>query len=160
MSEFLLELFYIIGCVTFIIGLKKLSSPDTARRGNYIAGAGMLLAMLGTILFEKNEAGQGIGNFGWIAAGLIVGSLVGYYMAVKVKMTAMPQMVSFFNGTGGACSAIIASMGLFSSSSTDVGFLLVAYLGIGVGAITFSGSMIAYGKLDGKIKDLRTNYMS
>ncbi|MFQ5446640.1 MAG: NAD(P)(+) transhydrogenase (Re/Si-specific) subunit beta [Saprospiraceae bacterium] len=160
MSEFLLELFYIIGCVTFIIGLKKLSSPDTARRGNYIAAAGMILAMLGTILFHKNEAGEGIGNFAWIAAGLLAGGGIGYYMAVKVKMTAMPQMVSFFNGTGGACSALIASVELFSSNTTEPGFLMVAYLGIGIGTITFSGSMVAFGKLDGKIKDLRTNFMS
>ncbi|GIV31679.1 MAG: NAD(P) transhydrogenase subunit beta [Saprospiraceae bacterium] len=158
-AEFLLELFYIVGCVTFIVGLKMLSSPDTARRGNLIAATGMILAMLGTILFYRNEAGQPIGNIPWIIGGLLVGGVLGYYMAVKVKMTAMPQMVSFFNGTGGACSALIASMELFSSNHTEPGFLLVAYLGIGVGTITFSGSMVAFGKLDDKIKDLRSRLM-
>ncbi|MEZ4959788.1 MAG: NAD(P)(+) transhydrogenase (Re/Si-specific) subunit beta [Saprospiraceae bacterium] len=160
MSEFLLELFYIVGCVTFIIGLRKLSSPDSARQGNNIAAAGMTLAILGTILFHKNEAGEGIGNLAWIVGGLVVGSAIGYVMATRVKMTAMPQMVSFFNGTGGATSAIIACMEFFSSDSTDWGFLLVAYLGIVVGTVTFSGSMVAYGKLDDKIKDVSGRLMT
>ena len=155
MSEFLLELSYIVGCVTFIIGLRMLSSPVSARKGNNIAAAGMILAMLGTILFHKNEAGEGIGNYPWIIGGIVVGSIIGYFMATRVKMTAMPQMVSFFNGTGGATSALIAAVELFGSDSTDWGFLMVAYLGIVVGMITFSGSLIAYGKLDEKIKDLR-----
>lgn len=159
MSEFLLELSYIVGCITFIIGLKMLSSPDTARRGNLIAGAGMLLAILGTMFFYRNDAGQPVGNLIWIISGLLVGGALGYLMAIKVQMTAMPQMVSFFNGTGGACSALIASMELFTNSNSDPGFLLVAYLGIGVGTITFTGSMVAYGKLDGKIKDLRARLL-
>ena len=159
MSEFLLELFYIVGCVTFIIGLKMLSSPDTARKGNYIAASGMVLAIIGTIFFYRNEAGNPVGNIPWIIGGLAIGGGLGYLMAVKVQMTAMPQMVSFFNGTGGACSALIASMELFSSSNTEPGFLLVAYLGIGVGTITFSGSMVAFGKLDSKIKDIRSRLM-
>lgn len=159
MSEFLLELFYIVGCITFIIGLKMLSSPDTARKGNNIAAAGMILAIIGTILFYRNEAGEPVGNIPWIIGGLAIGGGLGYWMAIKVQMTAMPQMVSFFNGTGGACSALIASMELFSSSNSEPGFLLVAYLGIGVGTITFSGSMVAYGKLDDKINDIRSRVM-
>ena len=160
MTEFLLQLFYIAGCVTFIIGLKMLSSPDTARRGNAIAASGMILAMLGTILFHRNDAGEPIGNIPWIIGGLVVGSGIGYLMATRVKMTAMPQMVSLFNGTGGATSALIASMEFFASDSTDWGFLLVAYLGIVIGTITFSGSMVAYGKLDDKIKDISGRLMT
>ena len=66
MSEFLLELFYIVGCITFIVGLKMLSSPDSARKGNTIAAAGMILAIIGTILFYRNEAGEPVGNIPWI----------------------------------------------------------------------------------------------
>lgn len=160
MSEFFLELSYLAGCISFIIALKMLSSPDTARRGNLIGAAGMGIAILGTILFYKNDAGQGVGNLLWIFGGIIVGSFIGYLMASHVKMTSMPQMVAFFNGTGGATSALISSMELSHSANASPGFLLVAYLGIAVGAITFTGSMIAYGKLDDKIKDLRGSYFT
>ncbi len=160
MSEFLLELFYIVGCVTFIIGLKMLSSPDKAREGNTIAAAGMILAIIGTILFHKTETGEGISNHAWIVAGLAVGTIIGYLMATRVQMTSMPQMVSFFNGTGGATSALIACMEFFNSDSGDWGFLLVAYLGIVIGTVTFSGSMVAYGKLDDKIKDIGGRFLT
>ena len=160
MSEFLLELSYIIGCITFIIGLRMLSNPETARKGNDIAGIGMGLAIVGTILFHKNEAGEGIGNIAWIIAGLVVGGILGYFMAMRVKMTAMPQMVSFFNGTGGATSVLIAAIEFFGAENQDAGFLLVAYSGIVVGGVTFSGSMVAYGKLDEKIKDLGGKWLT
>lgn len=160
MSEFFLELSYLIGCVTFIIGLKMLSSPDTASRGNLIGATGMGIAILGTMFFHRNEAGGAISNYAWIFGGLIVGSALGYLMAIRVKMTAMPQMVAFFNGTGGATSALISTMELSSSTNTSFGFLLVAYLGIAVGTVTFTGSMIAFGKLDEKIKDIRGNYLT
>ncbi len=160
MSDFLLELSYIVGCITFIIGLRKLSSPDSARQGNNIAAAGMILAIIGTILFHETESGEGITNHVWIVGGLVVGTVIGYLMATRVQMTAMPQMVSFFNGTGGATSALIACMEFFASDSTDWGFLLVAYSGIVVGMVTFSGSMVAYGKLDDKIKDISGRFMT
>jgi NAD(P) transhydrogenase subunit beta len=155
--EFFLELSYIIGCLTFIIGLKMLSSPDSAVRGNYIALAGMVIAMLGTLLFHRNETGEPIGNLPYIFGALLIGSVVGYLMAVKVKMTAMPEMVSFFNATGGATSAVISILELFGSPNNESGFLLIAFLGIAVGAITFSGSMLAYAKLAEKVKDVHTN---
>lgn len=105
MSKFLLEFSYLIGSVTFILGLKMLSSPDNARKGNLVAAAGMVLAIIGTVLFHEKD-GQPIGNIPWILEAMAIGTVIGWLMAMKVKMTEMPQMVSFFNGMGGACAAI------------------------------------------------------
>ena len=102
-----LTLCYIIGSVTFIIGLKMLSNPATARKGNLVAAAGMIIAILGTI-FLYEEDGQKLGNYGWIFGGIAIGSVIGTLAAKKVKMTAMPEMVSLFNGMGGACAALIS----------------------------------------------------
>jgi H+-translocating NAD(P) transhydrogenase subunit beta len=155
MSSFLLQISYLIGSITFIIGLKQLSSPDKARNGNLVAAVGMGLAIAGTILFHKNAAGQSIGNIPWIMAAMALGTLIGYFMAMRVKMTAMPQMVSFFNGMGGACAALISLIEFGGHhGETTAGFRLIVYLGLIIGAISFSGSMIAYGKLDEKIKDI------
>jgi H+-translocating NAD(P) transhydrogenase subunit beta len=158
---FLLELSYLIGSVTFIIGLKQLSSPDTARKGNLVAAFGMTLAIIATIIFHKNEAGEAIGNIPWILAAMGLGTVVGYLMAMKVKMTAMPQMVSFFNGMGGACAALI-SLIEFGGHTGEMssGFRLIVFLGLVIGAVSFSGSIIAYGKLDEKIKDISGKWLT
>src|SRR5215213_4541221 len=103
----ILTLCYLIGSVTFIIGLKMLSNPASARKGNLIAAAGMIIAILGTIfLYEEN--GRKLGNYPWIFGGIAVGTIIGFLAAKKVKMTAMPEMVSMFNGMGGACAALIS----------------------------------------------------
>ena len=103
----LLVLLYLIGSVTFIVGLKMLSNPASARKGNLVAAAGMLIAILGTIFLYESE-GKKLGNYAWIFAALIIGTVVGTLMAKKVQMTAMPEMVSLFNGMGGACAALIS----------------------------------------------------
>ncbi|HMP88178.1 MAG TPA: NAD(P)(+) transhydrogenase (Re/Si-specific) subunit beta, partial [Lacibacter sp.] len=103
----LLTIAYLVASVTFIIGLKMLSSPATARRGNLVAAAGMAIGIFATI-FLYEEEGAGLHNYGWIFGGLAIGTLVGTVAARKVKMTAMPQMVSLFNGMGGACAALIS----------------------------------------------------
>src|SRR5688572_1508985 len=103
----ILTLCYLIGSLTFIIGLKMLSNPATARKGNLIAAGGMAIAIAGTI-FLYEEDGQRLYNYGWIFGGLAIGSVVGWMAAKKVKMTAMPEMVSLFNGMGGACAALIS----------------------------------------------------
>src|SRR5690348_18420074 len=103
MSLSLLSLAYLIGSVTFIIGLKMLSRPESARKGNLVAAAGMAIAILGTIFLYRQDNGEGLHNFGWIIAGLIIGGGIGIVSARKVKMTDMPQMVSMFNGMGGLC---------------------------------------------------------
>ena len=105
-----LTLCYLIASVTFILGLKMLSNPASARKGNLVAAAGMTLAIIGTI-FLYEEDGQKLGNYGWIFGGLLIGGVVGTLAAKKVKMTAMPEMVSLFNGMGGACAACPLRMG-------------------------------------------------
>ncbi len=155
-QHFLLEISYLLGSITFIIGLKKLSHPETARNGNLLAAAGMGLAILATIFFHQKE-GHSIGNIPWIIAGMVIGTIIGWLMAMKVKMTAMPQMVSFFNGMGGACAAIISLVEYNTHGTHDPGFSWMVFLGLVIGSVSFSGSMVAFAKLDGKIKDIFTS---
>ena len=159
MSDFLLQLSYLFGSVTFIVGLKQLSSPDSARKGNLVAAAGMLIAILGTVLFHQYD-GMPIGNIPWILAAMTLGTVIGWMMAMKVKMTAMPQMVSFFNGMGGACAAIISIVEFHSHPNGAPGYILVVFLGLVIGAVSFSGSVVAYGKLDEKIKDFSAKWLT
>ncbi|MCR6722025.1 MAG: NAD(P)(+) transhydrogenase (Re/Si-specific) subunit beta [Chitinophagaceae bacterium] len=162
----LLTLCYLVGSVTFILGLKMLSNPATARRGNLIAAGGMTLAIAGTIFLYEDEGGHKLGNYGWIFGGLAVGAVIGTLAAKRVKMTAMPEMVSLFNGMGGACAALISVvefdhlMHAYQSISPMVfgeaiptGFLIIILLGLIIGSVSFAGSMIAWGKLNGRIKD-------
>lgn len=153
MKHQLLQLIYLIGSVSFMIGLKMLSKPESARKGNLVAAFGMTIAILGTIfLFD----GIKTSNYLWIFAALIVGTVIGTMMAKKVKMTGMPQMVSFFNGMGGACAAIISLVEYnhyLHFNENDTTKLCIIFLGLIIGAISFAGSIIAYGKLDEKIKD-------
>lgn len=153
----ILEITYLIASLTFIVGLKMLSHPDTARKGNLIAAAGMLIAIIATLtLYQEFDSGKGL-NYVLIFLGLAVGTGIGTVMAKKVQMTSMPQMVSFFNGMGGACAALIAIIEFqHHQHATFTGFdgeLLVMLLGLLIGSVSFAGSMIAYGKLEGKIKD-------
>src|ERR1700759_4963048 len=162
MEENILTLIYLIASVTFIVGLKMLSHPAKARNGNLIAAAGMTLAILGTIFLYKDENGNALHNYGWIFGGIIIGGIVGTLAAKKVKMTAMPEMVSLFNGMGGACAALI-SLVEFNHLSHEIatqgievahtGKLLVIGLGLLIGSVSFAGSMVAWGKLNGKVKD-------
>lgn len=157
MQEHLLEFIYLVASVTFMLGLKMLSKPDTARRGNLIAAFGMILAIFGTIFLYTNSAGNHLTNLIWIFAALAIGTGIGIYMAKSVQMTAMPQMVSFFNGMGGACAALISIIEFnhLMDSGLDVHgqHLLVILAGLVIGSVSFSGSIIAFGKLEGKIGD-------
>src|SRR6187549_3515115 len=103
----ILTIAYLIASVTFILGLKMLSNPATARKGNLIAAGGMSIAILGTI-FLYEDGGHKLGNYAWIFGGIAVGAIIGTLAAKKVKMTAMPEMVSMFNGMGGACAMLIS----------------------------------------------------
>jgi NAD(P) transhydrogenase subunit beta len=161
----ILTLCYLIASVTFISGLKMLSNPATARKGNLVAAFGMAIAILGTIfLYTNSETGEHLGNYPWIFGGLLVGGIIGTLAAKKVKMTAMPEMVSMFNGMGGACAALISlvefnhlskeiAAGKISADSVQPTVLIIV-LGLIIGSVSFAGSMIAWGKLNGKVKDL------
>ncbi|MEY3351108.1 MAG: hypothetical protein RIQ50_1219 [Bacteroidota bacterium] len=149
----LLVVAYLIGSVTFIVGLKMLSNPASARKGNLVAAAGMTIAILATIFLYKDESGNPLGNYTWIFAALAIGSVAGTLMAKRVQMTAMPEMVSLFNGMGGACAALISVIEFGHLEEKDPATLLIILLGLIIGAVSFAGSIIAWGKLNGKIKD-------
>lgn len=154
----LLTILYLIGSVTFILGLKMLSNPKTARNGNLVAAVGMTVAILGTIFLYQDDAGNKLGNYLWIFGGILIGTVIGFMAAKKVKMTAMPQMVSIFNGMGGACAALISLVEYnhlvhnSAESSVNLGTLSIILLGLIIGSVSFAGSMIAWGKLNGNIK--------
>jgi len=141
----LISLTYLIAAVLFIVGLKMLSSPRTARRGNAIGALGMLLAISATLLDQEIIA------FRWILLGFVIGTAAGVWLALAVKMTAMPQMVALLNGFGGAASAIVAIAEYHKLllapdlRATDVVISIMAT--VLIGGVTFTGSMIAFAKL-------------
>ena len=144
MSE--IELLYLTSAVLFIFGLKRLSSPRTARFGNALASSGMLLAVVVTLV------DQDITDWPTIVAGLVVGGAVGAALAIRVQMTSMPQLVAAFNGFGGAASALVALAEIAGTDgvfSVETGITVV--LSLAIGTITFSGSFVAFGKLQGMI---------
>lgn len=152
----ILELSYLVASVTFILGLKMLSNPDSARKGNLWAAFGMGLAIVATLVFKEELQGEKWLNYTLIAAGLIVGSIIGTVIALRVQMTAMPQMVSFFNGMGGACAAVISLVEfnhVVHAGTFEIGSSLAMACGLIIGSVSFAGSMVAYGKLEGKIGD-------
>lgn len=153
MGENLLQIAYLIASVLFVIGLKMLSGPKTARQGNLLAAFGMGLAIVATIFLHKQE-GKAIGNYIWIFSGIAIGTIVGWLAAMKVKMTAMPQMVSLFNGMGGACAALISLVEFdhllhIEGGMQNTGMLITIIAGLVIGTVSFTGSMIAYAKLQG-----------
>jgi len=154
MKQSILDIIYMIGAISFIFGIKMLGNPAKAKKGNLIAAFGMTISIFGTIFLYE---GIKTSNYIWIFAALIIGTVVGTIMAKKVKMTGMPQMVSFFNGMGGACAALISLVEFnhlqHNPETTSLSTLAIIYLGLIIGSISFSGSIIAYGKLDEKIKD-------
>lgn len=143
-----IQLVYLIATGIFIIGIKRLGSPATARSGNQLAALGMFIGVIVT-LFD-----QQIVSFDFIIAGIVVGAGIGTFAAKKVEMTAMPEMVAIFNGFGGGASALVA-WGEFTRAADPVAFsgqdLVTIGLSILIGSITFTGSFIAFGKLKGFI---------
>ena len=136
---------YIVAAVLFIFGLKRLSSPATARSGNRLAAVGMALA-LGVTLLDRQ-----IVSYWTIALGTLIGAVMGIYFARTVQMTAMPQMVALFNGMGGATAALVSVAEFLrltrAGEAIGIGESTSIVLGTAIGAISFTGSMIAFGKL-------------
>ena len=151
MPATLVNLVYLVGAVLFIVGLKGLAQPKTAVRGNLLAATGMLMAVVVTLLDRS------IVSYEVIVAGLVIGGLIGGAMALRVPMTAIPQLVALFNGFGGGASALVAGAALIGVTvvnqlpTVDVTVATVAS-GI-IGGVTFSGSVVAFGKLQGLITE-------
>lgn len=160
-STYSLDLLYLITSMTFIVGLKMMSAPATARRGNLIAAAGMLVAVLGTFFLYADPAQaqpRTPAKTVLIVAGLTLGAVIGWLGAKKVKLTALPQLVSLFNGTGGACAALIGLLeyGRHTGSYEDKITILT---GLIIGSVSFAGSLVAFLKLNGALpKPIRLPY--
>jgi NAD/NADP transhydrogenase beta subunit len=151
-----IEITYLISSILFILGIKKLSSPKTARKGNAYAALGMFLAIVATLLDQQ------VLTYEWIIIGALIGSLAGWIMAVKTPMTGMPQMVGMLNGFGGGASTLVALSEYFKKNPNypvDTGAVfnlpidqgVAIILSLLIGGVTFTGSMIAFGKLQGLV---------
>jgi NAD(P) transhydrogenase subunit beta len=164
----LLEICYLIGSVTFIVGLKMMGNAKTARNGNLIGAFGMGIAILGTIfLFNSEHTSREAIKIGLIFSAIGIGTGIGWMTAKKVEMTKMPELVSMFNGMGGACAALIGLTefphavklinDIVTGTNTDVtlpqAYSKIAFIiaGLVIGTVSFSGSIIAYLKLAGKM---------
>ncbi len=142
----LIEASYFIAAILFIFGLKRMSSPKTARGGIIWAGAGMVVATLITFLYP------GMGNYGLMLVAIAVGGIAAWWSGKRVAMTDMPQMIALYNGMGGGAAAAIAAVELFSGEDHGLTFAVLAALGGLIGAVSFSGSLIAFAKLQGLMK--------
>jgi NAD(P) transhydrogenase subunit beta len=150
MKEVIINLAYLVASAMFVFGLKGLTHPRTAVRGNLTGAIGMLLAVAVTLIDQR------IVSYEWIIIGAVVGGFVGAVFAVKIQMTAMPQMVALFNGFGGIASVLVAGAALIESGIIDMGGsmtqLVVATVASGIiGSVTFFGSLIAFFKLWEKV---------
>ena len=148
---------YLLSTVLFIFGIKQLAKVKTARRGNAIAAVGMLLAIIGALLE------LGVVDYRWIVGGMVIGTVIGLLFAIRVQMTSMPEMVALFNGFGGIASALVATSvywdlvvqrgpagTVYQALGTDEAITVM--LSILIGGITFTGSLVALFKLQGKLK--------
>ncbi|HET9252109.1 MAG TPA: NAD(P)(+) transhydrogenase (Re/Si-specific) subunit beta [Candidatus Eisenbacteria bacterium] len=156
MDKIWIDAAYLVASVLFILGIKGLSSPKTARRGNQMAAVGMLIAVVVTLL------DRAILSYGLILAGIAVGGVIGTVAARTVTMTAMPQMVALFNGSGGGAAALVSSLEYRHLIETPGGMDPVSgvsiLLGALIGAISFSGSVVAFGKLQGIFTEKAVTY--
>ncbi|NLX17980.1 MAG: NAD(P)(+) transhydrogenase (Re/Si-specific) subunit beta [Desulfobulbus sp.] len=135
---------YVLSAALFVFGLKMLSSPATARRGNLISALGMLIAIVVTLL------AQGL-DYRWILIGMVIGGLMGMTGAYLVKMTAMPEMVALFNGFGGLASLLLAWSEYHQNPGMAPVIVIIAAISVFIGGVTFTGSMVAFGKLSGRL---------
>jgi NAD(P) transhydrogenase subunit beta len=142
MRDLFIALSYLVAASLFIVGLKRLSSPATARSGNTLAASGMLLAIVATLI------GREILSYQWIILGLALGTIIGAAMAMTVRMTAMPQVVGILNAFGGGASTLVAfAEYLFTPAGRGLDVTITIMLTIIIGTVTFSGSVVAAAKL-------------
>ena len=152
---------YIVGSVTFVVGLKMMGNAKTARKGNLVGAFGMIVAILATIFLHTDEGGnlKPVSGtvYGIIFGAIAIGTIVGWLTAKRVQMTKMPELVSMFNGMGGACAALIGLMEYHHNIGPDkTGALIAVIAGMVIGSVSFSGSIIAFLKLNGTMnKPLR-----
>ena len=153
MRTFLIQVAYLAASVLFILGLKGLSSPETARRGNLLAAMGMLLAIVGT-LFHKD-----IISYEWIIVGMVIGSAIGAAMAIFMPMTAMPERIALSHSFGGLAAALVGVSEYYRHAG-ELGAVKISAIGFEVllGALTFTGSLMAFGKLQGMITGVPVTY--
>jgi len=148
-----IQLVYVLAAACFVVGLHLMNSPATARRGNQVSMTGMIIAGVATLILLIHDGT--VTAIGWIVliAGALIGSAVGLYAAQSVQMTAMPQLVSMFNSVGGGAAALVAIYDYINSESTGVLGTTTVFtvLDVLIGSVTFSGSIIAAGKLQGLI---------
>ncbi|HVO07488.1 MAG TPA: NAD(P)(+) transhydrogenase (Re/Si-specific) subunit beta, partial [Burkholderiaceae bacterium] len=144
--QWLIQVSYLVTAFLFIMGLKRMSSPVTARSGIVWAGAGMLVATLFTFLFP------GLGNYEWLLPAIILGTALAWWSGRRVAMTDMPQMIALYNGFGGGAAAAIAAVELYRGEAMTLTMSTLAVVGALIGGISFSGSLVAFGKLQGLIK--------
>ncbi|MNU87457.1 NAD(P) transhydrogenase subunit beta [compost metagenome] len=158
----LLEVSYFLAMISFIVGLKFLSSPQFAKRGNIIAGLGMTLAIIATVI-HAFYGGPVTINLILIIVAILLGTVLGKRMSDKAEMTKMPQLVSYFNAMGGGCAlllGIIEGQQLAHAPEVDRTAAVILMTAMMIGATSFSGSIVAYLKLSGKLKDIRTRFVS
>ncbi|MGB0931830.1 MAG: NAD(P)(+) transhydrogenase (Re/Si-specific) subunit beta, partial [Chitinophagales bacterium] len=148
----LFDIGYLMSAVGFIVGLRGLSTPATARKGNLMAGGAMIFAVLLTLFYPIAGANN---NYLWIFAGLAIGTGIGLLYASRVAMTAMPELVSLFNGFGGACAIVVSVVEIYGKSAGEMAFSqeLTILLTLFIGSVAFTGSLVAYGKLKGSLGD-------
>jgi NAD(P) transhydrogenase subunit beta len=145
-KKIFIDIAYLLAAVSFIYGLKMLSHPKTARNGNMIASLGMLIAIVTTVFLGTNL------DIKLIGIAMVIGSIIGAFFAVRVQMTQMPQLVAIFNGFGGGASALVASAEFLKSGGDASMFLIISItLSVLIGTLTFTGSFIAFGKLQGLV---------
>ncbi|PLK42344.1 NAD(P)(+) transhydrogenase (Re/Si-specific) subunit beta [Emticicia sp. TH156] len=153
-TKYILDIVYLIASITFVMGLKMLSHPDTARKGNLYAAFGMTLAIAGTILLYQHPDGYTTREPIKITLILVafgIGTIAGWLTANKVQMTKMPELVSLFNGMGGACAALIGIME-YEHNLGNPGAMATIIAGLVIGSVSFSGSIIAFLKLNETMK--------
>ncbi len=155
MNDTVIKILYMISCIFFIRGIKLLGKSDTARKGNGYSAVGMLIAVV-TVLIEKDTLASFRAlplqnGYVWIAAAILVGTVIGAVWSKKVQMTGMPELVALFNGFGGLSSLLVALTQYLAQPKGDAFTAVSLGLTIAIGAVAFTGSVVAWGKLSGKI---------